>query len=134
MLGFALSLAEAPAQIQALVSQITSGAWVRNGYGLLQAAAIYLTQANNSLSPWYAMIQIITTLPRHSQVEAEGMFDADLAVLQLSATLTANANSESRADYLLSLLLHRFTLTHTFDWAVQVRSFSLPFSFPPWDP
>ncbi len=43
-MGYALSLLEAPLRIQVLASQASSGAWVRNGYGLIQASSVYTTQ------------------------------------------------------------------------------------------
>ncbi len=45
-MGYALSLLEDPLRIQVLASQASSGAWVRNGYGLIQASSVYTTQVH----------------------------------------------------------------------------------------
>jgi hypothetical protein len=46
LVGYALSLLEDPLRIQVLASQASSGAWVRNGYGLIQASSVYTTQVH----------------------------------------------------------------------------------------
>ncbi|ELR21354.1 zinc finger in N-recognin protein [Acanthamoeba castellanii str. Neff] len=94
LVGYALSLLEDPLRIQVLGSQASSGAWVRNGYGLIQASSVYTTQ-----------------------VEAEGMMNADVAALQVAATLLRHGLPEQEADLLVPALLHRFTLSRYFDWA-----------------
>jgi hypothetical protein len=113
--GLALSLLEAPLRIQVLASQINSGAWVRNGYGLMQAASIYATQVRvrRCPSPRYG-----PTLSVHLwQVEAEGLLNADVAMLQVVATLLRYGLPEPTTDMLVPILLHRFALSRYFDWA-----------------
>lgn len=52
------------------------------------------------------------------QVDVEGMLNADIATLQIVATLLAHA---SQTDHLLALVLHRFTLSDAFNWGPAVH-------------
>lgn len=119
MAAYALMLAEAPLRIQVLVSQINSGAWVRNGYGLLQAASVYTTQVSCIGELHIFVKQADVRLP---QVEAEGMLNADIAALQIAATLFATSASRVHTDHFLALVLDRFRLSYYFNWATpEVR-------------